>query len=123
MKSWHKFCDLKPCFIFKTGNVSHGVMITYFISAIKHHEHIIEEVYGWRGTAGASSEYDTDRYEAERAFETNYAYGWKSKNNYGNAPEMVWYKFRASFVPDEVSFRSNGETQKFKNNYILVFLQ
>ena len=78
----------------------------------------MEEVHVERGTAGASSML---RYEAEKAFDTNYAYGWKSKNSYGNAPEMVWYKFLVSFVPAEVTFRSNGETQSLKILYWYFF--
>ena len=95
----HDWCiELQNCLI-----------LSYLFLAVDFHEHVIEEVHVERGTAGASSEFDHDRYNAEKAFHTNYAYGWKSKNNYGNAPEMVWYKFRDAFVPAEVTFRSNGK--------------
>ena len=87
-------------------------ILTFFLNPKQtdHHSRsirTIEEVHIEKGTPGATSEYSTS-YTAEKGFLHNYAYGWKSKNNYGNAPEMIWYHFRDAFMPAEVTFRSNG---------------
>ena len=70
---------------------------------------IIKEVPTDNGSPGATSELNTSTYSKDKAFKRNYAYGWRSQPNYGNAPEIVWYHFRQSFVLGEVTFRSNGE--------------
>ncbi|XP_066929655.1 uncharacterized protein [Clytia hemisphaerica] len=88
-------------------------------NSVDHHQHIIEEVHTERGTAGATSEYSAT-YMAEKGFQKNYAYGWKTKNNYGHMPEMIWYKFRESFVPAEVTFRSNGNVNEMPTKYQFV---
>lgn len=84
-----------------------------------HFQRTIEEVHVERGTAGCSSEYSVT-YNCEKGFARNYAYGWKSKANYGNPPEMVWYHFRTPFIPAEVTFRPSNVVNEAPTKFQFV---
>ena len=67
----------------------------------------MKEVVVHNGRAGASSYYD-EVWNPDNAFRGDYLYGWHAGPR-GSAPRpfpvLIWYEFRETFLPAEVSFR------------------